>query len=347
MVGGVAVGGGAPISVQSMTNTRGVEATRAQILALREAGCDIVRVAVPDEEAAGVLAALVEEDLGLPIVADIHFDYRLALRAADAGAAAVRVNPGNIGDESRVREVASRCRAKGIPIRVGVNGGSLEKKLLSKYGGASAEALAESALNEATALERADFTDIVLSVKSSSPAVMAAANRILAEKCDYPLHLGVTEAGTRELGVLKGAAGVGGLLLEGIGDTIRLSLTDDPVEEVRAGVALLRALDLREEARVTLISCPTCGRTRIDLIPLAQSFEQRAQNLRLARPVKAALMGCVVNGPGEAADADVGVAGGVGEAVLFREGKIVRKIPEEAIVEVLLEEVQKIGGSEK
>ena len=345
-VGGKQLGGGAPIAVQSMTNTKGFDATLAQMRALRAAGCDIVRMAVPDGEAVKTLARLKEADVQMPIVADIHFDYRLALAAADAGADKIRLNPGNIGGEDRIKAVAKKCREKKIPIRVGVNSGSLQKELLAKYGTVTPEALAESALENARLLEKQDFYDLVIAVKSSSPYIMAEANRLLASRCAYPLHLGVTEAGTPSVGLVKGAAGIGGLLLSGIGDTIRVSLTADPVEEVRAGIAILRACGFYDAPCVELVSCPTCGRTEIDLIAIAGEFEKRAALLPLRRSVKAAIMGCVVNGPGEAADADVGIAGGRGEAVLFKNGVILRKIPEEGIVDVLLDEVARIGSGD-
>lgn len=345
-VGSVRIGGSNPVAVQSMTNTRGFEATLAQMQALEAAGCDIIRMAVPDMETAETLYKLKNAGIGMPIVADIHFDYRLAIAAADAGADKIRINPGNIGSAERTRAVAQKCREKGIAIRVGVNSGSLDKEKLAKFGGVTPEALAESALENVRLLEACDFTDVVIAVKSSSPYKMAAANRIVAEAVDYPIHLGVTEAGTASLGAVKGAAGIGGLLLTGVGDTLRVSLTADPVEEVKAGIAILKACGFYEKNTVELVSCPTCGRTKINLIPIAEEFERRAAGLRLSRPVKAAVMGCVVNGPGEAADADVGIAGGDGEAVLFSHGKIIRKIPESGIVDALLDEVKKIGGAD-
>ena len=337
-VGRLYIGGDAPVSVQSMTNVRGYDANYAQMKALESAGCDIIRMTVPDMDAVKTLARLKESDLVMPIVADIHFDYKMAVEAAAAGADKVRINPGNIGGEERVRAVVDACRKAGIAIRVGVNSGSLEKSKLAKYGGVTPEALCESALENVRLLEKYDFDDIVVAVKSSSPYKMAAANRLIAERCPYPLHLGVTEAGTAALGEIKGAAGIGGLLLSGVGDTLRVSLTADPVKEVECGRRILDALGLGKSL-LELVSCPTCGRTMIDLIPIAEEFEQKAKEMPLARRVKVAVMGCIVNGPGEAADADFGVAGGKGEAALFKKGEIVKKIPEEEIVRTLLSEL--------
>ena len=337
-VGNLYIGGDAPLSVQSMTTARGYEGIYGQMKDLQNAGCDIVRMTVPDMENVRILAKLKESDITMPIVADIHFDYKMAVESAAAGADKVRINPGNIGSEDRVKAVVEACRRAGIAIRVGVNSGSLEKKQLEKYGGVTPEALAESALGEVRLLEKYDFEDIVIAVKSSSPYKMAAANRLIAEKCDYPLHLGVTEAGTVRLGEIKGAAGIGGLLLCGIGDTLRVSLTADPVKEVESGRRLLDALGFGK-SMLELVSCPTCGRTMIDIIGIAEEFEKRMQSVELKKPVKAAIMGCIVNGPGEAADADIGIAGGKGEAALFKKGVILRKIPENEIVDTLVREI--------
>lgn len=342
MVGKCAVGGDAPVSVQSMTNTDScnAEATLAQVRALAAAGCDIVRMAVPTMEAVKTVSAIKESGCTVPIVADIHFDYKLAIACADAGADKIRINPGNIGDDERVRAVVKACRAHAIPIRIGVNSGSLEKHILAKYGAPTAEALAESALYHVHLLQKFDFDDIIIAVKSSDPHRMAAATRLLAAQTPYPLHLGVTEAGTPTMGVLKSAAGIGGLLCDGIGDTIRVSLTADPLREAAEGHALLRALGM-EGNTVELISCPTCGRTAIDLIGLAEAFEARLHSgeIHATRPLKVAIMGCAVNGPGEAREADIGVAGGQHEALLFRHGEIIRKIPEDRVVEELIAEI--------
>ena len=341
-VGRCTIGGDAPISVQSMTNTdsRDVDATLRQVLALEKAGCDIVRLAVPSLEAVPTIAAIKEAGCSMPLVADIHFDYRIALACADAGVDKIRINPGNIGEDARVHEVVKACRLHNIPIRIGVNSGSLEKHILQKYGAPTAEALAESAMYHVRLLEKYDFDQIIIAVKSSDPHRMAAAMRLIAAQTDYPLHLGVTEAGTPKLGILKSAAGIGGLLCDGIGDTIRISLTADPLREVEEGRALLRALGL-ENNTIELVSCPTCGRTCVDLIGLAEAFEARmaAGEIHAKRPLKVAIMGCVVNGPGEAREADIGVAGGHGEALLFRRGEIVRKIPESEVVDVLIREI--------
>jgi len=333
MVGSVPVGGGAPVTIQSMTNTptNDVEATVEQIKKLQTAGCQIVRVAVPDMAAAKAVGAI-RERISLPLVVDIHFDYKLALEAIEAGADKVRINPGNIGDESRVKAVADACRRKNIPIRIGVNGGSLEKPLLAKYGGVTPEAMVESAFGHIALLNRFDFDDICVSLKSSSVPVTMAAYRLMSERSNYPLHLGVTEAGTPKMGILKSAVGIGGMLALGIGDTIRVTLTADPVEEIYAARDILKAVGLRREGP-ELISCPTCGRTKIDLIALANEVERRLVNVK--KPITVAVMGCVVNGPGEASAADVGIAGGDGVGILFREGKLVRKVPQEKLVDEL------------
>ena len=335
-VGAVPVGGGAPVSIQSMCNTatEDGEATVQQICRLEQAGCDIVRVAVPTEEAARAIPAI-KRGIRIPLVADIHFDYKLALLCIDGGVDKIRINPGNIGSKERVRAVADGCRERGIPIRVGVNGGSLEKDLLRKYGGVTAEALAESALGHVRMLEDCGCGDICISVKCSRVPVNMAAYELLHERVDYPLHLGVTEAGTPEMGVLKSAIGIGGLLCRGIGDTLRVSLTADPVEEVTAAKKILQAAGIRR-TEPDLIACPTCGRTQYDMLPIAREVERRLKDCH--KPITVAVMGCVVNGPGEAAAADVGIAGGRGEGLLFATGKILRKVPQEQLVDELLRE---------
>lgn len=350
-VGRLYVGGNAPVSVQSMANTdpHDFAAALRQAIALQEAGCDILRFTVPDAEAAPIFGYLKEHGITMPLVADIHFDYRAALAAADAGADKIRINPGNIGSDDRVKAVVQACRTHRIPIRIGVNSGSLEKQILAKHGGPTAQALAESALYHASLLERFDFDQIILSIKSSDPAVMMEANRLLAARCPYPLHLGVTEAGSAKIGSLRNAIGIGGMLCEGIGDTLRVSLTADPLREVEEGKAILRAAGVRQNG-LNVISCPTCGRTKIDLISLVEAFEARAEKeLQLTHPITVAIMGCVVNGPGEAKEADVGIAGGVGEGLLFRHGVPISKIPEAAILDTLLEEIRQIdlGKGEK
>ena len=332
-VGGVPLGGGAPVTIQSMCNTRtdDVAATVAQIRRLEAAGCEIVRVAVPDMAAARAVGKI-RESISIPLVVDIHFDYKLALECVAAGCDKVRINPGNIGGEDRVKAVAHACREKGIPIRIGVNGGSLEKRLLAKYGGVTPQALVESAFDHIALLHKFDFEDICVSLKSSSVATTMAAYRLMSEQSDYPLHLGVTETGTPRMGVLKSAVGIGGLLAMGIGDTMRISLSADPVEEVYAARDILKAAGVRREG-AELISCPTCGRTRIYLISLAQEVERRLQGVD--KPITVAVMGCVVNGPGEASAADVGIAGGDGEGLLFRRGEIVKKVPQDQLVDEL------------
>ena len=339
-VGGVPIGGGAPVTIQSMTNTRtdDVAATVAQIRRLAAAGCQIVRVAVPDLAAAKAVGAI-KEQIDIPLVVDIHFDYKLALECVAAGCDKVRINPGNIGGEDRVRQVADACRQKGIPIRIGVNGGSLEKPILAKYGGVTPEALVESAFGHIRLLEKFDFTDICVSLKSSSVPVTMAAYRLMSEKSDYPLHLGVTETGTPRMGILKSAVGIGGLLALGIGDTMRVSLSADPVEEVYAARDILKAAGVRKDGP-ELVACPTCGRTRIDLIGLANEVEERLQSVD--KPITVAVMGCAVNGPGEASAADVGIAGGVGEGLLFRKGEIVKEVPQEALVDELFALIEEL-----
>ena len=339
-LGSVRIGGGAPIVVQSMTNTdtRDVEATLGQIKRLHDAGCEIVRVAIPDETAARALRAI-HDASPIPVIADIHFDYRLALMALEAGLEGLRINPGNIGGEDRVKAVADACRQKGIPIRIGVNGGSLEKPILAKYGGVTPEALVESAFGHIRLLEKFDFTDICVSLKSSSVRTTMAAYRLMNRESDYPLHLGVTETGTLRMGTLKSAVGIGGLLAMGIGDTMRVSLSADPVEEVYAARDILKAAGVRKEGP-ELVSCPTCGRTRIDLIGLATQVEERLK--AVDKPITVAVMGCVANGPGEASAADVGIAGGNGEGLLFRKGEIVKKVPQEALVDELFALIEEL-----
>ncbi|SBW01784.1 1-hydroxy-2-methyl-2-(E)-butenyl 4-diphosphate synthase [uncultured Eubacteriales bacterium] len=339
-VGGVPVGGGAAVSIQSMCNTRthDVDATVEQILRLEAAGCQIIRVAVPDMAAARAVGAI-RERIHIPLVVDIHFDYKLALECVHAGCDKVRINPGNIGGEDRVKAVAAACRAKNIPIRIGVNGGSLEKPILAKYGGVTPEALVESAFGHIALLHKFDFDDICVSLKSSSVPITMAAYRLMREKSNYPLHLGVTETGTVRMGTLKSAVGIGGLLALGIGDTIRVSLSADPVEEVLVAKDILKIVGLRKDGP-ELISCPTCGRTRIDLIGLANEVEERLK--KVDRPITVAVMGCAVNGPGEASAADVGVAGGDGEGLLFRKGEIVKKVPQEALVDELFKLIEEL-----
>ncbi len=341
--GGVAIGGGAPVSIQSMTNTdtRDVDATVEQIARLADAGCQIVRCAVPDQEAAAALGQI-KKRIALPLVADIHFDYRLALAAIENGADKVRINPGNIGSEERVRAVLAAAAERGIPIRVGVNSGSLEKDLLAKYGGVCAEALAESALRMAAYVEERGFRDVVLSLKSSNAAMNFKAHQIVRERSDAPLHIGITEAGTVRSGQIKSAVGIGALLLAGIGDTMRVSLTGDPVEEIRCAKEILAAAGLRKKA-IEFVSCPTCGRTRVDLAAITEDLERRLLPLAERReregkkPVTLAVMGCAVNGPGEAREADLGVACGQGEGLLFSKGEILCKVPEQEIASRLIQ----------
>jgi len=339
MVGGVPMGGGAPVTVQSMLSvpSTNIEESVRQAAALQKAGCDIIRAAVPDREAVRLVSAI-KEKVAVPLVADIHFDYRLALSCADAGVDKIRINPGNIGDEGRIKEVADKCREKGIPIRIGINSGSLEKNILKKYGAPTPQALCESALYHASLLEKFDFDDIVISLKASSVPSMIGAFELIADKCHYPLHLGVTEAGTVPMGTLKSAIGIGSLLASGIGDTIRVSLTGSPILEVKAGIDILKALEMR--GGVNLVSCPTCGRTRIDLIGLAEKAEAVLKNCD--KDITVAVMGCIVNGPGEAREADIGIAGGDGVGLVFKKGEILRKVPEEELLSVLLEEVEKL-----
>lgn len=339
-IGGVPIGGNAPVAIQSMCNTKteDVGATVDQILRLEDAGCEIIRVAVPTMAAAKAIGAI-KSQIHIPLVADIHFDYQLALECAAQGIDKIRINPGNIGGEDRVKAVVDACKAGNIPIRIGVNGGSLEKDLLKKYGGVCAEALVESAMGHVALLNQFDFDDICISVKCSSVPLTMAAYRLLSERCHYPLHLGVTEAGTPSMGMVKSAMGIGGLLCMGIGDTLRVTLTADPVEEIYAAKKILRAAGLRQDGP-NLIACPTCGRTNIDLIPMAEEVERRL--LDCNKPITVAVMGCAVNGPGEASAADVGIAGGVGEGLLFRKGQILRKVPQEQLVDALMAEIEQL-----
>lgn len=335
----ITIGNGAKIAIQSMLNVPTIDTAAAlsQISRLAGAGCDIVRLAVPDNDAAEAMKTIIEKS-PIPVVADIHFDYRLALKCIEYGVHKIRINPGNLGGEERAAEVAKEAKEAGIPIRIGVNGGSLEKGLLEKSGGDLARAMVESARGHIEILNRYGFDDIVLSMKSSDVKTTISAYRLARSEFDYPLHIGVTEAGTTEEGIIKSAIGIGSLLADGIGDTIRVSLTDDPVEEVKAAKLILKALNLYGDC-VNVVSCPTCGRTKIDLIPIANTINSAVENIH--KKLKIAVMGCVVNGPGEAADADIGIAGGDGCAVLFRKGKIVRKIPEDKIVETILEEIER------
>lgn len=340
-MGNVALGGGAEISVQSMLSVpaHDIEGNVRQALRLQEAGCDILRVSVPDTETVKTVEAL-KNALSIPLVADIHFDWKLALESVAAGIDKVRINPGNIGDEQKVAEVAKACRNKNIPIRIGVNSGSLEKEILARYGSPTPEAMVESGLYHISLLEKFDFEDIVLSLKSSDTKRMYDAYTLAAEKCRYPLHLGVTEAGTENIGVIKSAAGIGGLLLRNIGDTIRISLTDDPVKEVEAAKKLLKALGLKKGG-VKFVSCPTCGRTSIDLIGLAHAAEERLADID--KDITVAIMGCVVNGPGEAREADIGIAGGKGCGVLFKNGEVLKSnIPEEGLLDALCDEINRM-----
>jgi (E)-4-hydroxy-3-methylbut-2-enyl-diphosphate synthase len=332
------IGGDAPISVQSMTNTdtRDVSATLTQIKKLQSAGCELIRVAVPDMRSASVLGEI-KAGISIPLVADIHFDHKLALKAIEQGVDKLRINPGNIGDHEKIKAVVESAMKNGVPIRIGVNSGSLEKDLLEKYGHSTPEAMVESAMRHVSILENMGFYDIAISLKASDPLRTIETYRLIADRVDYPLHLGVTEAGTAFAGSIRSAVGIGILLSEGIGDTIRVSLTDDPVQEVRAGYEILKSLGLREHG-VTIISCPTCGRTQIDIIKIAREIESRLADIE--KPIKIAIMGCVVNGPGEACEADIGIAGGKKLGLLFKKGKKIRTIPEEELIDVLVNEVK-------
>ena len=338
--GNVKIGGGAKITIQSMLNVPAsdIENSVKQAVELEKAGCEIIRAAIPNKEAVALIPAL-KEAVSIPVVADIHFDYRLALEAVEAGIDKIRINPGNIGSDDRVKAVADACRRKNIPIRIGVNSGSLEKDILAKYGHPTPQALCDSALYHASLLNKFDFDDIVLSMKSSDVATMVKAYELAAEQCDYPLHLGVTEAGTERMGLIKSAAGIGSLLLKGIGDTIRVSLTADPVKEIYAAKDILKALDI-DRSGIQFVSCPTCGRTKIDLIGLADEAERRLRDCN--KNIKVAIMGCVVNGPGEAREADIGIAGGDGNGLVFRKGEILRKVSEDKLIDALIEEIEKL-----
>ncbi|MDD6397014.1 MAG: flavodoxin-dependent (E)-4-hydroxy-3-methylbut-2-enyl-diphosphate synthase [Selenomonadaceae bacterium] len=339
-IGNIAIGGGAPISVQSMTNTKTTDtaATVAQINALQAAGCDIVRLAVPDMDAAKNLGNIIQK-VNVPLVADIHFDYRLALEAINQGISALRLNPGNIGGEDNVKAVVSEAKKHHIPIRIGVNAGSLDKAMLDKYGGVTAEALVASAMQHVRILEQQDFYDMKISLKAHDVPLTLEAYQLMSKTVDYPLHLGITEAGTAKTGMIKSAVGIGALLAQGIGDTFRISLTGDPVVEVKVANEILKSLGLKEYGP-TLISCPTCGRTSIDLAGIADVVAERLSSV--TKPISVAVMGCVVNGPGEARGADVGIAGGKGEGLVFRKGEILRKVPEEKLVEELFKEIDLI-----
>lgn len=350
-VGEKEIGGDSKITIQSMTNTASsdIDGTYEQIKLLEASGCDIVRMAVPKVSDAEIFRVCKSRgEIKIPLVADIHFDYKIALECVNAGADKIRINPGNIGADWKVKEVAEACKANGIPIRIGVNSGSLEKSILEKYGSPTSEALAESALWHAGLLEKFGFTDIIVAIKSSRVKDMIEANRILAKSCEYPLHLGVTEAGGIRMGTIKSSAGIGSLLCDGIGDTVRVSLTADPIEEIKTARDLLKSIGVWEDGGLNIISCPTCGRTRINLIDLSESLIKAAESIEFGNAtVTAAVMGCAVNGPGEAREADIGIAGGDGEALLFRKGKITGKIPETEVISALISEMEKIIESEK
>lgn len=339
-VGNTFLGGDSPVLVQSMLNvpSTDIDGSVKQAVELEKAGCQIIRFAIPNEEALALVEPI-KKAITVPLVADIHFDYKLALGAAERGIDKIRINPGNIGSEDRVKAVADICKQKGLPIRIGVNSGSLEKHILAKYGSPTPEAMVESALYHASLLEKFDFDDIVISIKSSNVNTMIKAYELAAEKCNYPLHLGVTEAGTERMGIIKSAVGIGSLLTHGIGDTIRVSLTDDPVKEVYAAQDILKAIGLKTDCPY-LVSCPTCGRTRIDLVGLAKQVEERLRDCK--KPITVAVMGCIVNGPGEAKEADIGVAGGDGCGLIFKKGEILRKVPENELLDELMKEIDKL-----
>lgn len=339
-VGNIFIGSGAPVSVQSMLNApaHDIEGNVKQALLLQNAGCDIVRVSVPDKQTLKTVEAL-KKNISIPLVADIHFDHTLAIESIAAGADKIRINPGNIGDESKVKAVADACKNAGVPIRIGVNSGSLEKHILEKYGSPTPEAMVESGMYHISLLEKYDFDNIVLSLKSSDTQKMYRAYELAAQVCRYPLHLGVTEAGTEQMGVIRSAAGIGGLLLRNIGGTVRVSLTDDPVKEVESGIRILKAIGLRKGG-VRIVSCPTCGRTKIDLVGIAKEAEKRLANIN--KDITVAIMGCVVNGPGEAKEADIGLAGGDGCGVIFKNGELLKKVPENALLDELMEEIKKM-----
>ena len=339
-IGNTYLGGGEPVLVQSMLNipASDIENSVKQAVELEKAGCQVIRFAIPDE-AALALVEPIKNAVSVPLVADIHFDYRLALGAAERGIDKIRINPGNIGSEDRVKAVADICKQKQIPIRIGVNSGSLEKEILAKYGSPTPEAMVESAMYHASLLEKFDFEDIVISIKSSNVNTMIKAYELAHERCDYPLHLGVTEAGTQRMGIIKSAVGIGSLLTHGIGDTIRVSLTDNPVQEVYAAFDILKAIGMKNDSPY-LISCPTCGRTKIDLVGLANQVEERLRDVK--KPIKVAVMGCIVNGPGEAREADVGIAGGDGCGLIFKKGEILRKVDEDQLLDELMKEIDKL-----
>lgn len=339
-IGDIFIGGNEPIAVQSMLNKRSDDfvGSVAQAKELEAAGCDIIRAAVPDMAAVRLINEL-KNAVKIPVVADIHFDYRLALECVSAGVDKIRINPGNIGSEDRVKAVADACANADVPIRIGVNSGSVEKEILAKYGSPTPEAMAESAMYHASLLEKFDFNNIVISIKSSNVQNTVAAYETVASMCDYPLHLGVTEAGTKHMGIIKSAAGIGSLLAHGIGDTIRVSLTDEPVEEIKAGIDILKALNLRQNS-VEIVSCPTCGRTRINMIEIAGKVTELLADCQ--KPLKVAVMGCAVNGPGEAREADIGIAGGDGCGLIFKKGEIIRKVSEDKLVEELMNEIEKM-----
>ncbi|MGN0529515.1 MAG: flavodoxin-dependent (E)-4-hydroxy-3-methylbut-2-enyl-diphosphate synthase [Eubacterium sp.] len=339
-IGNISIGGGEPIAVQSMLNipANDINGSVEQAKELAAAGCQIIRFAIPNEDALALIEPI-KKAVDVPLVADIHFDYRLALGAAERGIDKIRINPGNIGDESRVKAVADICNQKQIPIRIGVNSGSLEKEILAKYGSPTPEAMVESALYHASLLEKFDFDDIVISIKSSNVQTMIEAYELASEKCNYPLHLGVTEAGTERMGIIKSSIGIGSLLMHGIGDTIRVSLSDAPVKEISAAFDILKAAGLKKDCPY-LISCPTCGRTKIDLIGLAKQVEERLKDCK--KPIKVAVMGCIVNGPGEAKEADIGIAGGDGNGLIFKKGEILRKVPENELLDELMKEIDKL-----
>lgn len=344
-IGNTYIGGDAPIAIQSMTNTDTSDkaATLAQIRELQTAGCDIVRITVPTLEAAETIPYLKQNGIYIPVVADIHFDYRIALRCAELGVDKIRINPGNIGSDDRVKAVADACRERGIPIRIGINSGSLQKDILEKHGAPTPEALCESAFRHIALLEKYDFEDIVVSIKASNVPSMIKTNKLLAESCPYNIHLGVTEAGSENIGTMKSAIGIGALLCEGIGDTLRVSLTADPVLEIAAAKRILSAVEIEGQSGMKIVSCPTCGRTKIDLISLVHRFEDAVAKEGLSdKPVKVAIMGCAVNGPGEAREADIGIAGGVGEGLLFSHGEIIEKIPEDRIIDTLIKRIKEI-----
>lgn len=343
-IGSLYIGGDSPIAIQSMTNedTCNYSAVYSQIKELENAGCDIIRLTVPTEEAADTIFKLKCSDIKIPLVADIHFDYRVALRCVKAGIDKIRINPGNIGNEQRIKEVVNACAHANIPIRVGVNSGSLEKDILHKYGAPTPEALAASAMYHVNLIEKYDYDNIVISIKASSVFEMIVANRIVAQKCTYPLHLGVTEAGTERNALIKSSAGVGSLLCDGIGDTVRISITGNPVKEISAARDILKGVGIYRKGDIDIVSCPTCGRTKIDLIRLVEEFESRKNEIKNEKPLKIAIMGCVVNGPGEAREADFGIAGGNGETVIFKSGTIIQKVPENAAIDSLIEEINRI-----